>query len=220
MMMAALYLDPSPQRVLIIGLGGGTLPSAFQKILPGATIDAVEIDPAVVRVAGKYFGFLPGRQTQVIEEDGRVFVKRMLRQRTRYDLVVLDAFDHEYIPEHLLTREFLLEVRGILSARGVLAANTFSSSRLYHFESATYFSAFGDFYRLKSSNRVILLRLGGLPDRDELARNAAMVEDKLVALGVDKAWLLPRFVVETGWPPNTRLLTDQYSPSNLLNGTY
>jgi len=218
MMMAALYLNPAPRRVLIIGLGGGTLPSALQKILPAAKIDAVEIDPAVVRVAEKYFGFVRGPQTEVFEEDGRVFVKRMQKQRTRYDLVLLDAFDHEYIPEHLLTREFLLEVRGLLSARGVLAANTFASSRLYHFESATYFSAFGDFYRLKRSNRVILVREGALPDRGELARNAEVVEGKLTPFGVGKEWLLPLFEVESGWPPSTRVLTDQYSPSNLLHG--
>jgi len=219
MMMAALYLNPAPRRVLIIGLGGGTLPSALQKILPDATIDTVEIDPAVVRVATKYFGFMPGRQTTVFEADGRVFVKRMQRQRVRYDLVLLDAFDHEYIPEHLLTREFLLEVRGLLAVGGVLAANTFAGSRLYHFESATYFSAFGDFYRLKQGNRVILVRLGGLPGRDELARNAGAVEDRLAPFGVGKEWLLPLFEVESGWPPNTRVLTDQYSPSNLLHGS-
>jgi len=219
MMMAALYLNPAPRRVLIIGLGGGTLPSALQKILPDATIDTVEIDPAVVRVATKYFGFMPGRQTTVYEADGRVFVKRMQRQRVRYDLVLLDAFDHEYIPEHLLTREFLLEVRGLLAVGGVLAANTFAGSRLYHFESATYFSAFGDFYRLKQGNRVILVRLGGLPGRDELARNAGAVEDRLAPFGVGKEWLLPLFEVESGWPPNTRVLTDQYSPSNLLHGS-
>jgi spermidine synthase len=219
MMMAALYLNPAPRRVLIIGLGGGTLPGALQKVLPDAVIDAVEIDPAVVRVAAKYFGFVPGRQTGVFEEDGRVFVKRMRKQRVRYDLVLLDAFDHEYIPEHLLTREFLLEVRGLLSAGGVLAANTFAGSRLYHFESATYFSAFGEFYRLKQGNRVILVRLGGLPDRDELVRNAGAVEDRLAPFGVGRDWLLPLFEVESGWPRDTRVLTDQYSPSNLLNGS-
>ena len=62
---------------------------------------------------------------------------------------MLDAFDHEYIPEHLLTREFLQEIKGLLAERGVLAANTFASSRLYDFESATYYSVFGEFYRLK-----------------------------------------------------------------------
>ena len=108
MMLAALYLNPNPQRILVIGLGGGTLPRALQKILPAARIDAVEIDAAVVRVAYKYFGFVPGPRTEIFEEDGRVFAKRMGKQGIRYDLVMLDAFDHEYIPEHMLTREFLL----------------------------------------------------------------------------------------------------------------
>jgi spermidine synthase len=134
----------------------------------------------------------------------------------RYDLVLLDAFDHEYIPEHLLTREFLLEVRALLSERGVLAANTRAACTISNRRPTTAPSAF---LRLKSGNRVILVRLGGLPDRDELARNADRVEDKLARFGVGKEWLLPLIQIETGWPPGTRWLTDQYSPSNLLNGS-
>ena len=219
MMMASLYLNPSPTRALIIGLGGGTLPGTLAKVLPSVKIDAVEIDPAVVRVARKFFEFTPDMQTDVFAEDGRVFVKRMLKRAIKYDLVVLYAFDNEYIPEHLLTREFLVEVRGLLAERGVVAANTFASSRLYHHESATYHSAFGDFYRLRTHSRVILVRFGGLPGMDELARNADLVEEKLRILGTGKDWLLPLFAVESGWPPGTRILTDQYSPSNLLNAT-
>lgn len=220
MMMAALYLNPSPKRALVIGLGGGTLPGTLAKVLPSVKVDAVEIDPAVVRVARKFFDFAPDDQTDVFEADGRVFVKRMLKRGMKYDLVMLDAFDSKYIPEHLLTQEFLVEIKGLLAERGVLAANTFASSRLYNHESATYYGAFGEFYRLKTGNRVILVRLGGLPDMDELGRNADLVEDRLRVFGTGKDWLLPLFAVESGWPPNTRILTDQYSPSNLLNGSF
>ena len=217
MVMAALYLNPTPQRILILGLGGGTLPSAFRRLFPAAAIDVVEIDPAVVRVARKYFEFEQAPKTRVFEEDGRVFVKRMQRTNAQYDLIVLDAFDHEYIPEHMLTREFLLEVKALLGERGVLAANTFSVSKLYDHESATYYSVFGDFFGLKQNNRVILERLGGLPSKAEIERNAVLLEGKLAPLGVDKSWLLPQLEIERGWPAGTRLLTDQYSPSNLLN---
>jgi len=217
MMMAALYLNPAPRRILILGLGGGTLPSAFQRLLPAAAIDAVEIDPAVVRVARKYFAFEPSATTRVFEEDGRVFVKRMQRANVTYDLVVLDAFDHEYIPEHMLTREFLLEVKSLLGDRGVLAANTFSVSKLYQYESATYFNVFGDFFGLRQNNRLILVRLGGLPSKGEIAHNAELLDAKLAPLGVDRNWLLPQIEIERGWPASTRVLTDQYSPSNLLN---
>lgn len=217
MMMGALYMNPNPQHVLVIGLGGGTLPGTLQKLFPATTIDVAEIDPAVVRVARKYFAFDPAGKIRVAEEDGRVFVKRALRQTTRYDLIMLDAFDHEYIPEHMLTREFLQEVRGLLTERGVLAANTFSSSRLYDSESMTYETVFGDFFNLKDANRVILLRQGGLPDKAELQRNAALFADKFKPLDVNGDFLLPLMAVRKDWPTNTRVLTDQYSPANLLN---
>lgn len=217
MMLGALYLNPRPQRVLIVGLGGGTLPRALQRLLPAARIDTVELDPAVVRVATRYFDFVPGPQTRVIEGDARVQVKRALRDGAVYDLVMLDAFDHDYIPEHLLTREFLLELRGILTPQGVLAANTFGNSRLYLHESATYHDVFGDFYNLRRNNRVILLRRGGLPGAAELAANAALIEPQLTALGVAKDWLLPQFALDKASADGVRVLTDQYSPSNLLN---
>jgi spermidine synthase len=219
MMVGALYLAPAPRSVLVIGLGGGTLVDALQRTLPDAAIDAVELDPAVVRVAKDYFGFRPGPDTRVQEEDGRVFVKRALRAGRRYDLVMLDAYDHEYIPEHMLTREFLEEVKGILAPQGVLAANTFSGSRLYDHESATYAAVYGTFFNLKRRNRVILLRKDGLPGAESLRRNAAMLQAKLASAGIDPEWLVSLFDTRVDWPADARVLTDRYSPSNLLNAS-
>jgi len=222
MMMGALYLNPQPRNILIVGLGGGVLPMALTKMFPGARIDIAEIDPAVVKVAQRFFGFNPSPQVQLIEEDGRVFVKRAGKSGQRYDLIMLDAFDHEYIPEHLLTREFLLEVKTLLTADGVLAANTFSSSRLYHHESATYQAVFGQFYnlRVKLRNRIILAKMDGLPSLDTIKQRADALEDKLKLLGFGGDWLVPLFSTERDWDSNARILTDQYSPSNLLNSAF
>jgi len=217
MMLGALYLNPQPHSILIVGLGGGTLPRALARILPDATIDVVEIDPAVVRVAQTYFDFHPGERLRVTEMDGRVFVKRAIREQRRYDLIMLDAFDHEYIPEHLLTQEFLREVRSVLSPGGVIAANTFSSSRLYDHESVTYASVFGTFFNLKRDNRVILIRDGTLPSKDTLQLNSKIHESALRPLGVEPENLLPLFSTRPDWNPRARILTDQYSPANLLN---
>src|SRR6266568_2505218 len=57
MMLASLYLTPNPKRVLVIGLGGGTLPGALQRLYPDVDMDVVEVDAAVIRVAQKYFDF-------------------------------------------------------------------------------------------------------------------------------------------------------------------
>jgi spermidine synthase len=218
MLLGALYLNPDPKRILIVGLGGGTLPTTLKKISPEAQIDCVEIDPAVTRVAARFFGFSAQAGVHVIMEDGRVFVKRAQRGNEKYDLIILEAFDHVYIPEHMLTREYLREVKNLLAENGVLAANTFSVSRLYDSESATYFDVFGAYYNLKMNNRVVLARNGGIPEMQEIRRNADKMEEKLKRFDTGKDWLLPMFSTDVQWPPTTRLLTDQYSPANLLNG--
>jgi spermidine synthase len=217
MMMGALFVNPAPQSVLVVGLGGGTLPRALRQVLPKVRIDVVEIDPAVVRVANRYFDFTPSELTRVIESDGRVYVKRAQRTGQHYDLIMLDAFDHEYIPEHLLTREFLQEVKSLLTPQGVLAANTFSSSRLYEHESVTYEAVFGKFFNLKRDNRVIVAQLGPLPDAARLRATAGQFAEPFDVFGFGAAELLPLFTQERDWDPRARVLTDQYSPANLLN---
>lgn len=216
MMLGALYLNPAPKDILVIGLGGGTLPAALGKLLPGAHIDAVEVDKAVISVADKFFDVRPTERLAIHEADGRTFVKRAIGKQS-YDLVMLDAFDDEYIPEHMLTREFLNEVRQVMKPNGVLAANTFSNSALYDNESTTYQTVFGEFYNLRTNNRVILLRLGGLPAPNEIRANATRLEDAFRPFGAEPGWLLPLFSTKTDWRHDARVLTDQYSPSNLLN---
>jgi spermidine synthase len=216
-MMSALFMKPDPRSILIIGLGGGTLPRALQQVVPAATIDVVEIDPAVVRVAERYFWFRENERVRVEEVDGRVFVKRAQREQRQYDIIMLDAFDHEYIPEHLLTREFLEEVASLLAPQGVLAANTFSSSRLYDHESVTYAAVFGTFYNLKRDNRVILATKGPLPSREQIARNAQQFKNPFAAFGIGVERHLDMFSTRVDWDREARVLTDQYSPANLLN---
>jgi spermidine synthase len=219
MMLAGLYLNPNPKRILITGEGGGTVPTALQEMFPDAQIDLVEIDQAVDSVARGYFDFKPGPKTKVTISDGRVFVKRVMAQKPNYDLVLLDAFDADYIPEHMLTREFLQEVKSAMAPGGVIVANTFSNSALYDYESVTYKAVFGPFFNLKLANRIIIGRNGGIaPDELVNARkNAALVEAKFKARGTGQEFLLPLLDTKTDWDEKARVLTDQYSPSNLLN---
>ena len=217
LMMSGLYANPNPRSILIIGQGGGTLPMALHEMLPNTKIDVVELDPAVDRIARRFFGYDAGPNLRTIIEDGRVYVKRAGRQRLQYDMIMLDAFESEYIPEHMLTQEFLREVKTILGPRGVLVSNTWSTSGLYDHESATYASVFGTFYNMKLGNRVIMTRMGGLPPMTEIRANAAAWEDRLRARGASQGFVLPLMRTNVDWDPKSRILTDQYSPSNVLN---
>ena len=219
MMMAALLLNPEPQRILMLGLGGGTLPMALDQLFPDMQMDVIEIDPAVTRVAREHFGFAPSERVTVHAQDGRVFVKRAALRGDTYDLVMLDAFNGEYIPEHLMTREFLEEARALLSDNGVLVANTFSISTLYEHESATYASVFSPFFNMKpndSGNRVILASTGPLPDAATLKARAEILGPRLRPYGIRMQELLPLLDPSIDWAPDARILTDQYAPANLL----
>ena len=222
--MAGLLIKPNPRSVLIIGLGGGTLPVTLERLYSDIKIDTVEIDPAVLSVAKQWFNFKESKTQKVHLIDGRVFVKQQLRKKAKYDLIILDAFNGDYIPEHLMTQEFLLEIKELLNIDGLLIANTFSKNKLYHYESATYHKVFGKYFYVHSDasgNRVIYANYDN--DLDSISKiNPRIVlglnlSDELVSIGVDFEKMKYLISDEPDWKQNTPPLTDQFSPVNLLN---
>ncbi|WDE05791.1 fused MFS/spermidine synthase [Thalassomonas viridans] len=223
LLFSGLILNSQPERILIVGLGGGTMSNTLHQLYPDARIDNVEIDPAVIKVAREYFGFFENERVTAIDQDGRLFIKRALMKKQQYDWIILDAFNGEYIPEHLLTREFLQEAKQLLSDNGVLTSNTFSNSGLYAYESATYYDVFGDYFNVRNSvneNRIILTAKQPLPDMKILSRRLDDLDKRLKPYGVNIKVifaLMTQASQEKDWPEDTRVLTDQYSPANLLN---
>jgi len=219
MMLASLLVNVEPKTILIVGLGGGSLPDALSRLYPEAAIDIVEIDPAVVRVAADYFDFRPTARMRIFEQDARVWGKRALRDAVRYDLILLDAFNGDYIPEHLMTKEYLEETRQLLTAAGAVAANTFAISDLYDHESVTYEAVFGPFLNLllpDSANRIIIASRSPLPDRATLEARAERLAPSLARLDVPIEHYPSRLSTARDWRPDARLLSDQYAPANLL----
>jgi spermidine synthase len=220
MVLSSLMVQDNPQRILILGLGGGTLIHTFNQLFPAAEIISIEIDEAVVRVAKDYFDFVEDARNKVERIDGRVYVKRAGLRGEKFDLVILDAFNGEYIPEHLMSQEFLEEVKLLLPERGVVVANTFSTSRLYDAESATYASVFGELYNIRqfgTGNRVLIASMQPLPDLATLQARAEAIKPRLLRFDMDATEFPLLMDTEQDWNRNARILTDQYSPANLLN---
>lgn len=115
-----LALRPDAKRMLIIGLGGGSIPKKFQKEFPSLEMDVVEIDPEVIEVAKKHFYFKDGKNVRVHAQDGRLFLARASQ---RYDVILLDAFYTDAIPFHLTTREFFRLAESKLTPNGILVVN-------------------------------------------------------------------------------------------------
>jgi spermidine synthase len=219
MSFAGLLLNPEPKKILIAGLGGGTLPIAFNDLFPDAQIDVVEVDQAVVNVAKGFFFFEENENMTVAVNDARVFIKRAGILGEKYDFIILDAFGGDYIPEHLLTQEFLEEVKQIMSEDAVLVANTFSTSRFYDHESVTYQRVFGEFFNFKlptSGNRIIITQLDPLPPRGNLITRAQSLAPSLEKFAVPLLEYPNRLSTRVDWDMSRRVLTDQYAPANLL----
>ncbi|HAM35623.1 MAG TPA: hypothetical protein DEB40_03570 [Elusimicrobia bacterium] len=116
----APLLRPRSRRALVIGLGGGLLPSAWERH-HGLLVDAVEIDPEVLNAAKTWFGYAP--RGNVFVDDGRTFLERATE---RYGIIVLDAFAAESPPYHLFSREALEAMKKRLEPGGILAVNIVS----------------------------------------------------------------------------------------------
>jgi spermidine synthase len=112
----ARFLRPEAEDVLQIGVGSGASPMSLSA--RGFKVDVVDIDPAMITFAQRYFGFATRGETFV--EDARTFLARTER---RYDVVVHDTFTGGTTPEHLLSLEIFRRIHDVLRAGGVLELN-------------------------------------------------------------------------------------------------
>jgi spermidine synthase len=211
------------QRVLMIGLGGGSAQRAFEHYYPQVSIETAELDPMVLRLARDYFAFETSERQRVFIEDGRMY----LRHSTgHYDLIILDAYVQgrygSSIPQHLATQEFFKLVRDHLTANGVFVDNVIGTLTAWHagIVGATYRTlktVFPQVYLFpaKSSRNVVLqaTRATLLPDLSGLRQRAAL-------LAQTGRVSIPGFQERLGQiqfqpPANTAaspILTDDYAP--------
>lgn len=121
-------VKPQPEDVLIIGAGAGNDASAAIKA-QAQRVDAVEIDPAIVRIGKNYHHEQPYQSPRVqpVVADGRAFMERT---RKLYDLIVMGLADSHTLSSsltnlrldhYLYTRESLARARELLKPDGVLA---------------------------------------------------------------------------------------------------
>jgi spermidine synthase len=176
--LAGLALCEEPRRILVVGLGGGSLPMFLRKHYPAAAIDVAEIDPGVVDVAKQFFGFREDELTRAHVGDGRQFIENV---RQGYDIIFLDAFGARDVPKHLTTQEFLLAVRRALVTSGVVVSNVWrpSANPLHDSMVRTHQEAFDELFILDvpgDVNNILLALPRKQPlNRSELAQLARKI---------------------------------------------
>lgn len=154
LMAASLALVPAPRRLLVVGLGGGSLPVYLHRRYPQALVESVEIDPEVVKVAKSFFGLVEDARMKVHVGDGRAFIEKA--PAAAYDAILLDAFGSLEVPGHLTTLEFLEAVKRAVAPGGVVLSNVWDQryNRLYDGMQRTHQEAFAELHLLVAGREV------------------------------------------------------------------
>ncbi len=123
-MMAFALLQPlprpTPQRLLMVGLGGGSLPKFCHARLPEADITVVEINPHVIALREAFAVPPDGERFRVVEADGAAHVAALAEP---VDVLIVDGFDYDGQPDVLCSADFYAACRRAVAPDGVLVVN-------------------------------------------------------------------------------------------------
>lgn len=121
MMMGFLLFIPNPTRVLLLGLGGGSLAKYCYRHLPLANITVIEIDSDVIALRGHFMVPNDNARFRVIHGDGALHVGAQAEQPV--EVLLVDAFDGIGMAKSVANRDFLQAAYNRLAVGGVLVVN-------------------------------------------------------------------------------------------------
>ena len=119
-MMAFLLFNRTPARILLLGLGGGSLAKFCYRRLPYTTVTAVEVNPDVIALREEFRIPADDDRFRVICADGAAYLARLGRSK---DVILADACDREGIAPEFDAIEFYQDAHRCLSGGGVFVAN-------------------------------------------------------------------------------------------------
>jgi spermidine synthase len=128
-------------NTLFIGGGGYTFPRYIGAVYPEATVDVIEIDPAVTATAYERLGLPRASRIRSFNEDARTFLMEWTDPQ-RYDVVFGDAFNDLSVPYHLTTAEFNRIIASRLKPDGIYLVNVIDK-----FEGGEFLKAYANSLR-------------------------------------------------------------------------
>lgn len=210
-MTLGLAYAATPERVLEIGVGGGTTVAYLARSFPEISIDAVELDPAVIDFAKQYFFLKESDRLRVHIRDGRVF---LMRNREAYDLILVDAYRGPFVPFQLTTREFYALAKRNLREGGALVQNVDPSTLLYDSTVATLAAVFAKVDVYEARGNYVLIAHDGAASVAQIAARAAALD----AAYAPRYPLAELFETRRAAAPDPAIapLTDDFAPVEAL----
>ena len=133
-----LNLDtPVIRNVLLLGFGLGSIPYMLEKkFAKKYSYTGVEIDEAVIYLASKYVLDDLVSDIELVQADAYAFV---CQNQTKYDLICIDIFIDDKIPDIFLSTDFLSTAAANLSETGFIMFNHLAHLKTDILHSDTYY---------------------------------------------------------------------------------
>ena len=108
------------QRVLMLGMGGGSIASHLNALQPEMQIHIVELRQAVIDIAYDFFHLPQEPEVEVMQEDALIYIEEALSE---YDVIIVDVFDDSGLPGPFTANEFQQNLLNNLKANGLVLFN-------------------------------------------------------------------------------------------------
>jgi spermidine synthase len=110
-------------RILILGMGAGSsIQLLREKYNYDRKIVAIELDPVIVEIARDEFGIRPDKNLRIETTDAAEYVRRKTH---KFDLILIDLFIDNKVPDILLQRPFWEDTAGKTAPGGIILFNAF-----------------------------------------------------------------------------------------------
>ncbi|MDX8379804.1 MAG: transferase [Gallionella sp.] len=119
LMMSFLLLAPSPNRIAMIGLGGGSMAKYCYRHLPRSKIIIIEINPDVIALRNEFEIPADDNRFQILPGNGAEWVSN----NNQVDILIADGFDTDGLPAQLSSQQFYDDCFNALSEKGIMVAN-------------------------------------------------------------------------------------------------
>jgi len=108
------------KKILLLGVGGGTIIKLLKKSFPEAMLVGVDIDVRMVEVGEKYLGLTLDKTIDV--RIGDVFDPNLDLGKD-YDLIIVDLFRGYTVPSQINSPIFLKRLQSLLGPLGIVVFN-------------------------------------------------------------------------------------------------
>jgi spermidine synthase len=139
-MMAFLLFNPSPKRITMVGLGGGSLAKFCYRNLRQTQITVVEIDARVIALRDEFCIPCDDERFRIVCDDAAHYISQ---PSDPVDVLLVDAFDPIGVAPTLASSDFYVQAAQRLSQQGVLVMNFAGATSRFRLHVDRIRAAFG-----------------------------------------------------------------------------